>query len=64
VIILGWEAFVTTEPTEWQLKRFTPEEILQEQNLSYVAGTRAKKELCFVLSSVVEYSYGQTEVAA
>jgi hypothetical protein len=64
VIILGWEAFVTTEPTEWQLKRFTPEEIIQEQNLSYVAGTRAKKELCFVLSSTVEYSYGQTEAAA
>jgi hypothetical protein len=64
VIILGWDAFVTTEPTEWQLKRFTPEEIIQEQNLSYVAGTRAKKELCFVLSSAVEYSYGQTEVAA
>lgn len=64
VIVLGWDAFVTMTPTEWQLKRFTPEEIEQEQHLSYVAGTRAKNELCFSMSSVVDYSYGSMEVAA
>jgi superfamily I DNA/RNA helicase len=65
VIVLGWDKFVTMEPTEWQLKRFTPEEIEQEQHLSYVAGTRAKKELCFSISSEVEYCYGDNiEVAA
>ena len=66
VIVLGWDAFVTMTPTEWQLKRFTPEEIEQEQHLSYVAGTRAKKELCFSMSSAVDYSYGNVtmEVAA
>jgi AAA domain len=64
VIVLGWDKFVTMDPTDWQFKRFTPEEIEQEQHLSYVAGTRAKHDLCFSISSEVEYCYGNMEVAA
>ena len=35
-----------------------------DEQTNIVAGTRAQHELCFSISSEVEYSYGNMEVAA